>query len=383
MPKIIVFKGGTAFNYYLPSFNQAFPKSSYVLPVSDDGGSSREITRVLGGPSIGDIRSTLTRLSEVTSSSDQALKSLLEFRLDAADAQKALQEWQVILSLQHPLWEKIKIPLRGLVHRFLSLFEEKRLCQVNQQFDLCNGSIGNFFFTGARLFFGSLTTPIFIYSSVVSIPMETEVLPIFDCDHSLALSAILENGETLYGQSSISHPGSGCQVLKEGSQPLQSRVKKVAYLDGARNVALPKVNPAILSAIRQADLILYGVGSLWTSIVPCLIPREVAGALIKSSAQKVLMLNTYHDRETMGLDAGDFITTIQRALGEFQEDLPQLEKCVTHLLYTESGEVSLGRGVPASIKCIQVAAETATQSYTMYDAESLESAIRTILSTRD
>ena len=44
-----VISGGTGCN----SICSAFGDACYVLPVSDDGGSSSEIIRVLGGPSIG------------------------------------------------------------------------------------------------------------------------------------------------------------------------------------------------------------------------------------------------------------------------------------------------------------------------------------------
>ena len=37
---------------------------AYVLPVSDDGGSTAEIVRVLGGPAVGDIRSRCLRLAD-------------------------------------------------------------------------------------------------------------------------------------------------------------------------------------------------------------------------------------------------------------------------------------------------------------------------------
>lgn len=45
----IVISGGTGCNAICSAFGDA----CYVLPVSDDGGSSSEIIRVLGGPSIG------------------------------------------------------------------------------------------------------------------------------------------------------------------------------------------------------------------------------------------------------------------------------------------------------------------------------------------
>jgi len=50
-PSYIVISGGTGCN----AICAAFAHASYVLPVSDDGGSSSEIIRVLGGPSIGEL----------------------------------------------------------------------------------------------------------------------------------------------------------------------------------------------------------------------------------------------------------------------------------------------------------------------------------------
>lgn len=48
-----VIGGGTGANSILG----AFPRATHILPISDDGGSSSEIQRVLGGgPSVGDLR---------------------------------------------------------------------------------------------------------------------------------------------------------------------------------------------------------------------------------------------------------------------------------------------------------------------------------------
>lgn len=41
-------------------------KVAHVLPVSDDGGSTAEIVRVLGGPAVGDIRSRCLRLADAS-----------------------------------------------------------------------------------------------------------------------------------------------------------------------------------------------------------------------------------------------------------------------------------------------------------------------------
>lgn len=60
-PRYVVISGGTGGN----SICSAFGNACYVLPVSDDGGSSSEIIRVLGGPSIGAHRIPYVRCPSV------------------------------------------------------------------------------------------------------------------------------------------------------------------------------------------------------------------------------------------------------------------------------------------------------------------------------
>ncbi|EJK63979.1 hypothetical protein THAOC_15336, partial [Thalassiosira oceanica] len=56
----------------------------HVLPVTDDGGSTAEIVRVLGGPAVGDIRSRLLRLAPGTTREARAVLRLLGHRLTSA-----------------------------------------------------------------------------------------------------------------------------------------------------------------------------------------------------------------------------------------------------------------------------------------------------------
>lgn len=61
--KIVVFSGGTAANSLVDVFNEVLERNectlSYVIPISDNGGSSSELIRVFGGPGIGDVRSMI------------------------------------------------------------------------------------------------------------------------------------------------------------------------------------------------------------------------------------------------------------------------------------------------------------------------------------
>ena len=63
-PSLVVFSGGTAFNSVASRLRRLTTRVAYVLPVSDDGGSTAEIVRVLGGPAVGDIRSRCLRLAD-------------------------------------------------------------------------------------------------------------------------------------------------------------------------------------------------------------------------------------------------------------------------------------------------------------------------------
>lgn len=59
---IVIFSGGSAANSLVDVFgivaeNRNAPLT-YVIPISDNGGSSSELIRVFGGPGIGDLRSS-------------------------------------------------------------------------------------------------------------------------------------------------------------------------------------------------------------------------------------------------------------------------------------------------------------------------------------
>jgi len=58
---IVVISGGSAANNLVDVFDALRESKdcllSYIIPISDNGGSSSELIRIFGGPGIGDIRS--------------------------------------------------------------------------------------------------------------------------------------------------------------------------------------------------------------------------------------------------------------------------------------------------------------------------------------
>ncbi len=71
--------------------------------------------------------------------------------------------------------------------------------------------------------------------------------------------------------------------------------------------------PKAVEAIQQADLILLGPGSLYTSILPNLLIPEIANSLGKSKAPRVYIANLMtQPGETSGYALADHLRAIER-----------------------------------------------------------------------
>lgn len=110
------------------------------------------------------------------------------------------------------------------------------------------------------------------------------------------LGAELENGEEILGQSSVN----------------KARGIARAFLVPET----PKALPGAVEAIRNADVILIGPGSLFTSIIPNLLVPEIAAAIKASSAPKLYICNVMtQPGETQGFSAADHVRAITRHIG--------------------------------------------------------------------
>ncbi|KAG5417913.1 hypothetical protein I9W82_004241 [Candida metapsilosis] len=210
MPKITVISGGTATNELTPLFSNLSKsnKTSYILPISDNGGSTSELIRVIGGPAIGDIRSRLTRLIPPH---QEHVKQLLTFRL-SSDPQIAKHQWNEIVEGTHELWSPLSSSTKEIfrsffVHLHVELLKRSRIHHsTSRQFRYELASVGNMFLTGVRLFIGSLDSSIELFCKLTDICSNIQVLPCINTNFTYHISALLENGLIITGQSQISHP---------------------------------------------------------------------------------------------------------------------------------------------------------------------------------
>ncbi|KAG9541817.1 UPF0052 domain protein, partial [Aureobasidium melanogenum] len=225
--QITIFGGGTATNHLVDVFtNLAQANNSvlnYVIPISDNGGSSSELIRVFGGPGIGDLRSRLVRLIPDNGdphSEAASIKALFNHRLPP-NPKEARLEWLEIVESLHPLWQQISTPKKELIRSFLNLVNQEivKRMRPSSRFDFSSASIGNLFLTGARLFSGSLESAIYLLSSVCNVPTSITVLPAINTNFSHHISVSLADGTHITGQNNISHPLTPSSALPQPTSP--------------------------------------------------------------------------------------------------------------------------------------------------------------------
>ncbi|KAI9827764.1 MAG: hypothetical protein M1832_004253 [Thelocarpon impressellum] len=367
-PGLVVFSGGSAANNIVDVFdavarNRDCPLS-YVIPISDNGGSSSELLRVFGGPSVGDIRSRLVRLipSEPADAERTAIKTLFNHRLSPF-ANDARLEWLAIVESRSPLWTGIGSAKRELIRSFLlhlQLEILKRARPPTNTFSFASAAVGNLFLTGARLFCGSLEAAVYLLSSITGVADGVQVLPAVNSNFTHHIAAGLSNGAVVVGQNAISHPGaltSCAESLRDGPDtpddhspdpehedanlpgslpvlrgqnisfsksedaPLPARIERIWYINPYGQEQRPPANPRVLDALTSppATAVVYSIGSLYTSLAPCLVLRGVGAALASPRIRhKILLLNGSLDRETgQGtrdpFSALDFVAAIAHA----------------------------------------------------------------------
>lgn len=133
-------------------------------------------------------------------------------------------------------------------------------------------SFGNLFIAAMNEICGSFEEAIKETSNVLAVT--GKVLPMTLED--VTLYAVLENGHTVKGESAI--------PLK--NKELDSRIKQV-YMEP--RISYPLVEA--VEAIQDADLIVLGPGSLYTSVIPNLLVNGMVKTIYHAEAPKVYIAN--------------------------------------------------------------------------------------------
>ncbi|MBI3972643.1 MAG: YvcK family protein [Chloroflexi bacterium] len=271
-PKIVAIGGGTGLSTLLRGLKEYTSNITAVVTVCDDGGSSGRLRRDLRVLPPGDFRQCIAALAD----SDPLVTKLFE-------------------------------------HRFQT-----------EGSDLKGHAFGNLFIAALAQITGSFERALEESSRVLAV--RGRILP--STLEDVTLCAELADSSTVEGESRIPEvaggqpheghsapPGTSAEGLREGSAPPHQSPNPIrrVYLQPER----PAVYPEVVRCLLDADLIVIGPGSLYTSILPNLLVDDLARALCWSRATKVYVCNVAtQPGETDHYDVVDHVRAIHDHLRE-------------------------------------------------------------------
>lgn len=163
--------------------------------------------------------------------------------------------------------------------------------------DLDGHPVGNLIMVAMYNLTGSLRESIRVLSEFLGV--KHKVLPL--SEDYLTLIGETVSGEIIHGESAI---GKCSQEFKK------------LYYDEKINI-----NDDVLKAVLEADLIIFSVGSLFTSIIPNLISSDIIKAIDKSKAKILYTCNAVGQvHETFDYTVSDHICEINKYLGDRKID---------------------------------------------------------------
>src|SRR5690349_19381607 len=160
--------------------------------------------------------------------------------------------------------------------------------RFNSDGSLHNHSFGNLFLTAMAGVTGDFAEAVHLTSEVLAI--KGVIYPL--TNSNVSLNAELDDGSIVTGETRIT-----------GSS---QRIRRV-YLSPSDARALPNA----LQAIAAADVITIGPGSLYTSLIPNLLVKEVIAAIHASRGVKIYIQNIMtQPGETEGYSAADHVKAL-------------------------------------------------------------------------
>ena len=203
------------------------------------------------------------------------------------------------------LREEFNIPAVGDIRRVLvALSETEPLVMdlFNYRFKSNTGldehTVGNLLLTAASDITGNLSDGIEALSKVLN--LKGKVVPL--TEDNVTLMATMADGRIIEGEHNITAE--------------KSKIEKVYY----KEKAIP--NKEALKAIKHADLILFSMGSLYTSIIPNLLIEDIVKEIEKSKAPIMYVCNMMtQPGETDELSVSDHVRILNQYLGERKVDV--------------------------------------------------------------
>ena len=235
-----------------------------------------------------------------------------------------------------------------------ALADEERLITELFQYRFESGagleghSFGNLFITAMEKVTGDLEQAIAASSQVLAI--RGQVLPASLTD--MTLWAELADGRCVQGESNITEAGG--QIIQIGCHPPH-----------------PPALPKAIQAIEEADYIILGPGSLFTSIAPNLLVPDITAALLNRRCPCIYVCNIMtQPGETDGYSVGNHVRVLDHVCGERVFDAVLMQKTppsqVTQSRYqlSHSQPVTINREELRELGCRLILADVMVENHT-------------------
>ena len=178
------------------------------------------------------------------------------------------------------------------------LIEDLMNYRFNTTSDLNGHTVGNLLLTALINITGNISDGIESLSKIFN--LKGKVLPL--TEDNVILSAIMKDGTKVIGEHNITSSN--------------KQIKKVFYKDKSTT------NPIVLKEIKDADLIILSMGSLYTSVIPNLINDDIKKELKNSKAKIMYVCNMMtQPGETDNFTASDHIKALNEYLGKRKVDI--------------------------------------------------------------
>ena len=229
------------------------------------------------------------------------LKGLKEFPIDITAVVSVCDDGRSTGRLR----EEFHVPAMGDIRQVLvSLSETEPLVEklLNYRFnttsDLNGHPIGNLILTAVSNMTGNMSSGVEALGKVFN--LKGKILPL--TNDEVTLVAKMEDGKIIEGEHNITE--------------YDSKINKVYYKDE------PNLNPAVVTAIKEADLVILSMGSIYTSIIPNLVCAKVIETLESVNIPIMYTCNIMtQPGETDDLSVSEHVDIINRYLGKRKVDV--------------------------------------------------------------
>ncbi|MBC7997050.1 MAG: YvcK family protein [Leptolyngbya sp.] len=333
--KVALFCGGRGSASLIQELNHSSQvQLSLIVNGYDDGlstGELRDLVPTMLGPS--DFRKNLSRLLDLHSNEQYSLQQLLEYRFpkEFSEAEsRAFEDYvnnpdgkHALPSPLDTMFGELQPSVRtAVVKRIKKFFAYEREHQQSLNYSDC--SLGNLVFAGAYLesddFNSSvrnLATDFGSFSELINVTR----------GENRTLVALKTDGQLLARESEIVGPQSRAAIAKifllekalddESKKALSemSFDEKVAFLS-ERNSDVT-ISPDADQALRHADVIIYGPGTQFSSLLPSYLTKGLSEAIQESTAStKIFVANLDEDHDIQGLTVPHLIDKALELMGD-------------------------------------------------------------------